>query len=176
MYIVFTSTNKMSILDASWDLRSSVAPPRSLCVYTAAASSQETNPFEVAAGAETPSAQAVVFGTEKGSLHYRTYPSPAESGGASASVPRPPLGVTPSGRPPPSMPRAYLPVDLAGASLPGAVVGVLRAEVAPSHRPVFLVLVDDNKVNEQIPNRKLWDYNRCFFWHFFFQQKYHQSE
>lgn len=136
----------MSIMDASWDLRSSVAPPRSLCVYTAAASSQETNPFEVAAGAETPTAQAVVFGTEKGSLHYRTYPSPADGSGApSASVPRPPLGVTPSGRPPPNMPRAYLPVDLAGSSLPGAVVGVLQAKVAPSHRPVFLILVDDNR-------------------------------
>lgn len=134
-------------MDVVWDLRSPTAAPRSLCVYTAAAGSQETNPFEVAAGAaETPSAEAVVFGTEQGSLHYRTYPSPASassSNSTSLSSARPPLGV--ERRPPASLPRAYLPVDLAGSSLPGTVVGVLQAKGAPSHRPVFLVLVDDNR-------------------------------
>jgi hypothetical protein len=138
-------------MDASWDLRSTVASPKSLCVYTAAAGSQETNPFEVAAGAaETPTAQAVVFGTEKGSLHYRTYPAPSTGGGTSSNVPSPPLGASTAGRRPPSnLPRAYLPVDLAGSSLPGAVVGVLQAKGSPSHRPVFLVLVDDNRGSHQ---------------------------
>ncbi len=138
-------------MDASWDLRSTVASPRSLCVYTAAAGSQDTNPFEVAAGAaETPTAQAIVFGTEKGSLHYRTYPAPSTPGGATTL--RPPLGASAGRRPPANLPRAYLPVDLAGASLPGAVVGVLQAKGPPSHRPVFLVLVDDNRGSHQSSN------------------------
>lgn len=138
-------------MDASWDLRTVHSSPRSLCVYPAVSSTQETNPFEVAAGgADTPTAQAVVFGTEKGSLHYRTYPAPQASlsGGNAAPhsmTPRPPLGVSPSGRPMPNVPRAYLPVDLAGSSLPGAVVGLWQAKVAPNHRPVFLVLVDDQR-------------------------------
>ena len=130
-------------MDASWDLRSQ-ASPRSLCVYTAAAGSQETNPFEVAAGAaEMPSAQAVVFGTEQGSLHYRTYPGPSANSATSSLSVTPPLGS--ERRPPSNLPRAYLPVDLAGSSLPGTVVGVLQAKGSLPHRPVFLVLVDDNR-------------------------------
>lgn len=136
------SVSTMSI-ECSWDLRSN-ASPRSLCVYTAAATSQETNPFEVAAGSDTPSAQAVVYGTERGSLHYRTYAM--DQSPQPPTVPKAPLGVTiPGQRQPPHLPRAYLPVDLAGASLPGAVVNVIPATVAPSHRPIFLVLVDDNR-------------------------------
>ena len=134
-------------IEASWDLRSK-ASPRSLCLYTAAATSQETNPFEVAAsGNEAPSAQAVVYGTERGSLHYRTYAmDPAEESSSSSTVAKSPLGViAPGQRQPPHLPRAYLPVDLAGASLPGEVVNVIPASSAPSHRPVFLVLVDDNR-------------------------------
>lgn len=135
-------------MDASWDLRSTVASPRSLCVYTAAAGSQDTNPFEVAAGAaETPTAQAIVFGTEKGSLHYRTYPAPSTPGGAATL--RPPLGTSAGKRPPANLPRAYLPVDLVGSSLPGAAVGVVQAKGSPPHRPVFLVLVDDNRGSHQ---------------------------
>lgn len=123
-------------IDSSWELRCK-SSPRSLCVYNAAASSAETNPFEVAAGAETRTAQAVVFGSEKGSLHYRTYYS--DESGTKA-----PLGSTNS-RNNNNLPRAYLPVDLPEGSLPGAVVAVIRATDAPSHRPVFLVLIDDNK-------------------------------
>jgi Vam6/Vps39-like protein vacuolar protein sorting-associated protein 39 len=148
-------------LEATWDLKSA-SSPRSLCVYTAAASSQETNPFEVASG-ESHAAQAVVYGTERGSLHYRTYAPPSRgnnrsdlssltptSSGASSSNHnqggriQAPLGVTPSGRPPANLPRAYFPVDLAGA-LPGVVAAVIHATTAPSHRPVFLLLVDDNR-------------------------------
>ena len=145
---------------ATWDLRSK-ASPRSLCVYTAAATSQETNPFEVASG-ESHAAQAVVFGTEKGSLHYRTYAPPsrvnnrsdlsslapgAGSGAGSSHTHdriQVPLGITPSGRPPVNLPRAYFPVDLAGG-LPGIVVAVIHATTSPSHRPVFMLLVDDNR-------------------------------
>ena len=159
-------------IEASWDLKAN-ASPRSLCVYTAAASSQETNPFEVASG-EHHAAQAVVFGTERGSLHYRTYATPAGgrsgmtttttttttttsrsgSGGSTPSTsilsgshrPQPPLGgITSSGRPPANLPRAYFPVDLAGGALPGAITAVITATSAPTHRPVFLLLVDDNR-------------------------------
>ena len=144
---------------ATWDLRSK-ASPRSLCVYTAAATSQETNPFEVASG-ESHAAQAVVFGTERGSLHYRTYAPPSRgnnrsdlsslapgaSGNSSSHTHdriQPPLGITPSGRPPVNLPRAYFPVDLAGG-LPGIVVAVVHATTSPSHRPVFMLLLDDNR-------------------------------
>jgi hypothetical protein len=131
-------------LEASWDLRSP-ASPRSLCVYTGLASSEETNPFQVAsAGDSQNAAQAVVFGTERGSLHYRTYATPSE---ASKNRALTPLGMSASGgggRPNPNLPRAYYPVDLAGA-LPGAVMAVINATSSPSHRPVFLLLVDDNR-------------------------------
>jgi hypothetical protein len=124
-------------IESAWELRCK-SSPRSLCVYNAAATSAETNPFEVAAGADTRTAQAVVFGSEKGSLHYRTYYS--ESSGTLKA----PLGSTTS-RTNNNLPRAYLPVDLPEGSLPGAVVAVIRATDAPSHRPIFLVLIDDNK-------------------------------
>eukprot|EP00934_Nitzschia_sp_Nitz4_P005995 Nitzschia sp. Nitz4//scaffold68_size99682//22254//25922//NITZ4_004556-RA/size99682-processed-gene-0.36-mRNA-1//-1//CDS//3329556569//5985//frame0 len=139
-------------MDASWELRSPNASPRSLCVFTA---SSDTNPFEVAAG-ETLTAPAVVFGTEKGSLHYRTYPSLSESSSGSssnsnnASIPRAPLGVSSRMAASTTVPRAYLPVDLAGSSLPGAVVSLVQA---PSPmRPVFLVLVDDHRGNSSSNN------------------------
>lgn len=116
----------------------------------------------------TPLAQAVIFGSEQGSLHYRTYPSPTSTvgigGGSSSGIGttthnnnnhlnvQPPLGVTPSGRPPANLPRPYFPVDLPRNSLPGPVVGVVAATIAGggtsislSQRPVFLVLVDDNR-------------------------------
>jgi hypothetical protein len=167
-------------LEAVWDLRSREASPRSVCVCAAAAASSSVdsvggggagsnNPFEVATSGTdgtsvfSPQAQAVVFGTEQGSLHYRTYPSPpaagAGAGGGSGTslsahqaLLQPPLGVTPSGRPPANLPRPYFPVDLPRNSLPGPVVGVVAATTGGggnginlSHRPVFLVLVDDNR-------------------------------
>jgi hypothetical protein len=131
-------------IEASWDLRSP-SSPRSLCVYTGLASSEETNPFQVASGESQNAAQAVVFGTERGSLHYRTYATPSEASRNRALIP---LGVSASsgggGRSNPNLPRAYFPVDLAGA-LPGAVMAVINATSSPSHRPVFLLLVDDNR-------------------------------
>ena len=150
--------------------------PRSVCIYaapTAAAldsAAGSTNPFDMASGGDASSSSsspqtphAVVFGSEQGSLHYRTYPSPNPSSNGSssnaASSLQPPLGVTPSGRPPMNLPRGYFPVDLPRNSLPGPVVGVVPAKGLPgtsqsSHqqqqhqpptRPVFLVLVDDNR-------------------------------
>ncbi|KAL3938280.1 MAG: hypothetical protein SGBAC_006782 [Bacillariaceae sp.] len=127
-------------IDSSWELRCN-SRPRSLCVYNAAATSEETNPFEVAAGAENPTAQAVVFGSEKGSLHYRTYSS-SQSGSTKT-----PLGSGRGSNNNNNLPRAYLPVDLPEGSLPGAVVAVVPAVDTPSHRPVFLILIDDNKGN-----------------------------
>jgi len=145
--------------------------PRSACVFAvppppAVAESNNNgvggnsnNPFDDAGPAansagsnQPPTPRGVVFGSEEGSLHYRSYPSPlSENDGTSnhhgsfgtlgnspnragarntilnANAPRPALGVTPSGRPPANMPRIYYPVDLPAKSLPGPVV-----EVVPS--------------------------------------------
>ncbi|KAG7369653.1 coatomer gamma subunit appendage platform subdomain containing protein [Nitzschia inconspicua] len=171
-------------LEAVWDLHtraggssggSDVLSPRSVCIYSAPTtaalepSSTSLNPFDMASGGgdssrssspQTP--HAVVFGSEQGSLHYRTYPSPnpsssgTGSSNSSSSQLQPPLGVTPSGRPPMNLPRGYFPVDLPRNSLPGPVVGIVPAKSVPGHssqqfqlqllqRPVFLVLVDDNR-------------------------------
>ena len=167
-------------LESAWDLRcrssggDTATSPRSVCVYNAAtsaaaveSSNKSINPFDIATPGDSSSSfsqtpQAVVFGTEQGSLHYRTYPSPAthhHAGGGSSSSSsssnaaalQPPLGVTPSGRPPSNLPRGYFPVDLPRNSLPGPVVGVTPAKTIGSGsvpggtRPVFLVLVDDNR-------------------------------
>ncbi|OEU14510.1 hypothetical protein FRACYDRAFT_241057 [Fragilariopsis cylindrus CCMP1102] len=211
-------------------------PPPSSTAATDPASSNKnnnnnnTNPFDdVAATTSTtstpnnnsavgssipPTPRAVVFGSEQGSLHYRTYPSPlftdigetdgSGSGSGSSSfgnisgspnnrnnnnnnksnnksnnnnnnvnLPRPALGVTPSGRPPVNMPRAYFPVDLPPKSLPGPVMDVIPAAInnrggssssgrdkgrrppsssssssqqqSQAQSPIFLVLVDDHK-------------------------------
>ena len=129
-------------LEGAWDLRSNAAP-RSVCVFGAAASPshQETNPFEIAAGVESPSAHAVVYGTERGSLHYRTYPSPDDADSNHIGKVTLPLGST-GGRSS-TLPRSYFPVDLTGGSLPGAVVNVIAA--SHTRQPIFLVLVDDNR-------------------------------
>jgi Vam6/Vps39-like protein vacuolar protein sorting-associated protein 39 len=168
-------------LEAVWDLHARGGgagrddlSPRSVCVYSAPTSAAmepaSTNPFDMATAGDSSSSSspqsphAVVFGSEQGSLHYRTYPSPNPSSGNSnnnmssnaASSLQPPLGVTPSGRPPINLPRGYFPVDLPRNSLPGPVVGVVPAKAlpGPTHssqqhqpvtRPVFLVLVDDNR-------------------------------
>jgi hypothetical protein len=116
-----------------------------------------TNPFDIASGenattsssSSSQSPHAIVFGSEQGSLHYRTYPSPSgNSSNNNASNPntvQPPLGVTPSGRPPLNLPRGYLPVDLPSNAFPGPVVGVIPAKGLMHYRPVFLVLADDNR-------------------------------
>lgn len=182
-------------LEAVWDLKAvrsgsdaSSLSPRSTCVYVApsppdsssastAGSPVPTNPFDQPSPTNSnpndptynhkDGPQAVIFGCEQGSLHYRTYPSPT---GGNVNVLQPPLGVTPSGRPPANVSRAYFPVDLPRNALPGPVVSVIMASPpSPSQllssgaatsassaastaaaaalllasRPVFLVLVDD---------------------------------
>ena len=72
-------------VQAPWDLQSSSSSsPQSFCVYTATTSTtsedEGNNPFQVVSATDSNntdawSVQAVVYGTEKGSLHYRTYPS-----------------------------------------------------------------------------------------------------
>ena len=117
-------------VEGTWDLRSN-SSPRSLTVYRAAGyeANATTNPFDVATQ-DSQSAHSVVFGTERGSLHYRTYAPPTPSGKSfSRSPPQPPL----------ETPRHYMPVDLTNA-MPGSIVSVIRAP--PS---VFLLLVDDNR-------------------------------
>jgi len=158
--------------------------PRSACVFAAppppavADPNNNTivdsnNPFDDAtpssaggSSPQPPTPRGVVFGSEEGSLHYRSYPSPLLSDGSStntdgtstggsfgtigsnkisspirnrnnnnnnnntilnANTPRPALGVTPSGRPPANMPRAYCPVDLPSKSLPGPVVDIISS-------------------------------------------------
>jgi Vam6/Vps39-like protein vacuolar protein sorting-associated protein 39 len=168
-------------LEAVWDLQArtggSGSDPlslRSVCIYSAPTAATleptaaSTNPFDIPSGADTSSTtsspqtpHAVVFGSEQGSLHYRTYPSPNPSSSSissNISSLQPPLGVTPSGRPPMNLPRGYFPVDLPRNSLPGPVVGVIPAKALfsntqtsqqqhfqPPTRPLFLVLVDDNR-------------------------------
>jgi hypothetical protein len=174
---------------SSGDQETALLPysPRSACVFAAPPpppstatndpananniKNNNTNPFDDAASTPTPNnnstvgssipptPRAVVFGSEQGSLHYRSYPSPlftdsgegtdGNGGGGGSSfgnisgspnrnrnnnnntvnvnLPRPALGVTPSGRPPANMPRAYFPVDLPPKSLPGPVIDVIPA-------------------------------------------------
>ncbi|VEU33834.1 unnamed protein product [Pseudo-nitzschia multistriata] len=154
--------------------------PRSVCVFSApsppapesgsGSTSNSTNPFEDApsprgaasiSSGSRPIPRAIVFGSEEGSLHYRSYASPEEYGSSESSgskrntashtasfggrtkspsrpdrnpnAPRPALGVTPSGRPPVNLPRSYLPVDLPAKSLPGSVVDVIPAVIQNSH-------------------------------------------
>ena len=206
-------------LEAVWDLRirigaggsssstnasSPLLPysPRSACVFAAPPSPtndstamNSTNPFDDAtpggnSSSQPPTPRGVVFGSEEGSLHYRSYPSPLSDGSGNESsshhgsfgtigsspsrnrnattnwnpnTPRPALGVTPSGRPPANMPRAYYPVDLPSKSLPGPVVDVVSSSTFETSNNssnkkkrtqttslsgtvgLFLVLVDDNK-------------------------------
>mmetsp|Transcript_20025 Transcript_20025/g.49833 ORF Transcript_20025/g.49833 Transcript_20025/m.49833 type:complete len:1448 (+) Transcript_20025:139-4482(+) len=145
--------------------------PRSACVFAAPPPpvvvdtnniGNSNNPFDDAtpsgiggnSSSQPPTPRGVVFGSEEGSLHYRSYPSPLTDGsnsdGASnhhgsfgaignspsrhrnttivnPNTPRPALGVTPSGRPPANMPRSYYPVDLPSKSLPGPVVDVISS-------------------------------------------------
>jgi len=118
-------------VEGSWDLLCK-SSPRSLCVYRAAGyeANTSTNPFDVAATHENhQSAHSVVFGTERASLHFRTYAPPSlETSFSRSSPPQSPL----------QSPRHYMPVDFVQNG--GVVVGVIRGV-----SNIFLVLVDDNR-------------------------------
>lgn len=164
-----TTLNTMSV-EGTWDLRAS-SSPRSLCVFLAPSSStnyggvsletpSSTNPFDAASSNRPTSTQhdsritahGVVFGTERGSLHYRTYARPSArshalgtSRSAAWNQPQQALGLPSSSQSQSrNIPRSYLPVDLQGAT-PGAVVDVIRASSSPANNPVFLLLVDDGR-------------------------------
>ena len=71
-------------MEATWDLRAN-SSPRSLCVFAAApdtasvATATSSNPFDTAAASSFTAADhaiALVYGTERGSLHYRCYAPP----------------------------------------------------------------------------------------------------
>lgn len=118
-------------VEGAWDLRTS-SSPRSLCVYRATSGYEapptSTNPFDVAVLQDSREAHSVVFGTERGSLHVRTYASPPQEKFTSRnSPPQLPLDT----------PR---PVDFNNA-FHGIVVNVVRA----FNSNMFLVLVDDNR-------------------------------
>lgn len=147
-FIISALLPSIMSIEATWELRCN-AVPRSLCVFSAA--SNEVNPFDIASNENNTGALAVVVGTERGSLHYRTFPAPPRSASHGFSSSRSsrnqiqaPLGVAASGRIPSNIPRGYLPVDF-GNPLPGVVVAVIRASALPSHHAVFLLLVDDNR-------------------------------
>lgn len=168
-------------LEATWDL-SVASQPRSFCVFTPPDSDSPygnninnsnnnnnnaaSNPFEVAAAHPSEQAavvQAIVVGTERGTLHYRTYaplehtaglPSNNSSSSKAAQQqqqqqqqnqrPNPhqlqaPLGMT-SHHHHPNLPRSYYPVDFSGIAGGQPVVGL--TQITPQ---LFLVLVDDHR-------------------------------
>lgn len=102
-----------SSVPLSWDLRSP-SSPRSLCIFRAPADT--TNPFESA------TEEAILFGTERGSLHYRCYH--VEGNGLQQ-----PLETS----------RSTQPINQANAAS-GSIVAILA--VAPT---TFLLLIDDNR-------------------------------
>jgi hypothetical protein len=142
------------------DLRAD-ASPRSLSVFAAAETKVgSTNPFDVSKGsADKGSVIAFVYGTDKGSIHYRTYAAPGPSsnqGGLSAqlnltsSLTTPPsnrisspLGANSSNQRSTNLPRAYYPVDL--GSLGGPVVSCIKLGISQSNSTYLLLLVDDNR-------------------------------
>ena len=150
-------------LEATFDL-SAASQPRSFCVYTPVDDSannnittsnayhnNNSNPFEVAAAhpaEQQPTAAAIVVGTERGSLHYRTYASSSTTAGLTTKnqpqqQPSHPhqvqsaLGMNQNNNQ--NIPRAYYPVDYSGLS--GPVVSMVP--VISGH--LFLVLVDDHR-------------------------------
>ena len=146
------------------DLRAD-ASPRSLSVFAAAetqvSSVGSTNPFAASKGrADKGNVIALVYGTDKGSIHYRTYAAPGLSStrrGLSAQLnltsslttPAPnrvssPLGANSSNQQKSSnLPRAYYPVDL--GSLGGPVVSCIKLGLSHSNSTYFLLLIDDNR-------------------------------
>ena len=179
-------------IDSTWELRTK-SSPKAVCFYPAAsgggaagaAENSSNNPFGDAVAANTTttttvgsgggptthptaSVQACVFGTERGSLHYRTYPSPSSSnkkkGRSGNNTPIEPLGTstgtttTTTTTTSSLLPRTYLPIDLkegglssssssssSNSSSSSSIVSIIYASDSPSHRPIFLVLLDDNK-------------------------------
>jgi hypothetical protein len=156
----------MSIV-ATWDLQANYSP-RSLAVFPAAqvAVVATHNPFDAAATVPVEGhALAIVYGTERGSVHYRSFGPPsrtARAGLASSSSRnaastssaahqlQTPLGVAQGSgrRPSANLPRHLFPIDLSSGSVPGSIVVCLQlggtAPQSPSV-PVFLLLVDDNR-------------------------------
>ena len=149
------------------DLRAK-ASPRSLSVFAASEAEQgRVNPFDRAPSSfdTTQHALAIVSGTERGSLHYRTFSSPKSSssasrGGLSASIGvgasstatglsgklQLPLGLATSQRGTTTSnlpPREYFPVDL--TSLPGSVVSAIKLSTGRNNSLHFLLLIDDNR-------------------------------
>ncbi|GKY96452.1 hypothetical protein MPSEU_000604700 [Mayamaea pseudoterrestris] len=144
-------------IESTWDLLSS-EQPRSLCVFAArdssslsSAASSSNNPFDAAVSEASSHVIAVIFGTEQGSLHYRTFApnlrrhngapsSPLASHSRNNKPVQNPLGslqnaASNSGD---ALPRSFYPVDLAPQKLPGSIVTI--RQMAPH---VFLLLVDD---------------------------------
>ena len=168
-------------LEATYDL-SVPSQPRSFCVYTpvddaagvtnsnsttapsyhnSSNNNNNSNPFEVAAAhpsEQQPTARAIVVGTERGSLHYRTYAASSSTTNAAAAGlgnkknqaqqqqqqgSRNPhhvqsaLGMNQTNTSS-TIPRSYYPVDFSGLS--GPVVSMVQ--ISPH---LFLVLVDDHR-------------------------------
>lgn len=124
-------------VEGTWDLRTS-ASPRSLCVSLAPSNASiSTNPFDVASRDAhlDNDLVSVFFGTDRGSLHSRTYASPAAA--TATATPSPSRRKAPPQAPKES-PRHVAPFDL-NATLPGAIVAVIKG-----HHD-FLLLVDDNR-------------------------------
>jgi len=137
-----------------------------------------TNPFDTAVQALAPSKSgrnnneqdtaqyAVIFGTEEGALHYRTYPygslgfgdvSGRRMGANAAGLSKiSPLGqdynpssLRNSSVSNSSTPSVHQPIDLPNA-VPGAIVGILKIADDFTHNnnlsfETFLLLVDDNR-------------------------------
>lgn len=106
-----------SSVPLSWDLRSP-SSPRSLCIFRAPVDT--TNPFESA------TEEAIVFGTERGSLHYRCYH--VEGNGLQQ-----PLETSRSTQP-------INQSNILSGSGSGSIVSIVA--VGPN---TFLMLIDDNR-------------------------------
>ena len=152
-------------IEATWDFLANYSP-RSLCLLSLPSASNtptstsSRNPFESSSRAVASSSLssskskhevvAVVYGTERGSLHYRCYPVTVGRGGgigssnrgglstpSSAGSPRQPLGLSGSsttssigGSSTRNTPvsRIHLPVDLKSPFLPGIIVAVIPCQ------------------------------------------------
>jgi hypothetical protein len=122
-FSVLSKIYTMSI-ESNLELKLSTSiTPKSLCCVFPEGADEASNPFEVASYT-VGDGESLVLGSERGSLHCRTYEE----------------GKLQSGNP---TNRTHEPVDLPEGSFPGSVVSVIPATDAP--RRVFLVLVDDNK-------------------------------
>jgi Vam6/Vps39-like protein vacuolar protein sorting-associated protein 39 len=126
---------------ATWDL-TSPSSPRSLCAFPIKAESGTagSNPFDVAAASRSGcDTFAVVFGTERGSLHQRCFTNDDSKTSIQSPIGSNNNSNNNNNNNNSNVPRNYLPVDLAGAA-PGCIVSVLQ--LAPA---VFLLLIDDGR-------------------------------